>query len=657
MARDLYKDINWTATEIETLKGICNSSSTASEKLRLINSEIFAPHNIELHYYGKRIQTTLTKPIQYETTRLSNIKYENNQLIIVNSVVITEIKDITTGQFLTASGCELSFIKLNDANMNNVGFKINGENKKTIFTFNKRISYADEQVRMALSERDNAVYSLTIDDLYKINGKNLNKTGFLKYPIHEQTTKYEQTSPYVIYQDNANTNNLKFVGFPEYKINEGKTKENIILNGYCDVKISPRQVDQYNLPYTIAGHKNNKELNLINYCLPLFNNFDNPLYDNLQIKYENNILYLKTPWENGKYKIGKINFNPETEKLICYQLAPITTEPITADRTEDQYQIPWIKNIITNIECIDNKQTFKSFIAYHVSNSVFCLNENWNINCDFQYNTQQVFFRSLTPNNNYATLNNVSDSLLDSKEWHFLISYSDLTKTTTVDHTWSYDPNGTNNSLGYGLFKIDGQSYTSYDLNSKDKWDNLTQNGYVSTYQYGSSDFGYILRGYKASITFKIQNFPNFRGKYVSFSTDGIYDINNHTRTGGTEGNFTGTHWYGTNNDNKNYGVDKDNAIKYGFIESGTDFNGQSLLLKHNLLRVKNRGLIYRQGGNQPQVKNYNWTIQNGIPSRVVGFSRYADISIDKNSSLGLYALWLQTDDTTKQITWKEYSE
>ena len=121
MARDLYKDINWTATEIETLKGICNSSSTASEKLRLINSEIFAPHNIELHYYGKRIQTTLTKPIQYETTRLSNIKYENNQLIIVNSVVITEIKDITTGQFLTASGCELSFIKLNDANMNNVG--------------------------------------------------------------------------------------------------------------------------------------------------------------------------------------------------------------------------------------------------------------------------------------------------------------------------------------------------------------------------------------------------------------------------------------------------------------------------------------------------------------------------------------------------------
>lgn len=655
MARDLYRDINWTAKEISRLKEICNSSSTANEKLGLINTDILNPHNIELNYYGKQIQTTLTKPIKHKITHLNDIKYENNQFIIVNSIVTTEIKDIS-GQFLIASGCELSFTKINDANMNNVGFKMNGEAKKTFFTFNKTITYADERVRIALSERDNAVYSLTIDDLYKINGENLNKTGFLKYPIYDQTPSYEQTSPYITYKDNANTDNLKFVGFPEYKINEGKTEENIILNGYCDVKISQGRVNQYNLPYTIADYKNNKELNLVNYCLPLFNNFDNPLYDNLQIKYENNTLYLKTPWENGKYKIGKISFNPENERLICYQLASITTEPITASGVEDHYQIPWIKNITTNINCVDDKQTFKNFIAYGTSSSVFCLNEDWNINCNFQYNTQQVFFINLVPDNNYATLSNISSSLLDSKEWKFLISYTNLTKTIVVNHTWSYDHNGTSGNLGYGLFKIDNQSYTSYDLNNKEKWNNLTQNGYVSTYQYGASDFGYILRGYKASITFKIQNFPNFRGKYVSFSTNGIYDINNHTRIGGTEDNLIGTHWYNTV-DGKNYGVDKDNAIKYGFIESGTDFNGQSLLLTHNLLRVKNRGLIYRQGDSQPQVKNYNWTFQNGNWSRTVGFSRYVDISIRENSSLGLYALWLQTDDTTKQITWTEYSE
>lgn len=210
-------------------------------------------------------------------------------------MIITEIKDVITGQFLTASGCKLSFTKINDTNMNNVGFKINGEVKKTFFTFNKTITYADERVRIALSERDNAVYSLTIDDLYKINGENLNKTGFLKYPIHDQTPNYVSTSPYIVYNDSTNTDNLKFVGFPEYKISEGKTTESIILNGYCDVKISQGQVNQYNLPYTIANYKNNKELNLVNYCLPLFNNFDNPLYDNLQIKYEDNILYLKTP--------------------------------------------------------------------------------------------------------------------------------------------------------------------------------------------------------------------------------------------------------------------------------------------------------------------------------------------------------------------------
>lgn len=630
MARDSYRDEYFTSSEIRWL------ARQTSLSINLLNQNIFNNHNLKLIY-----NTTVVFP-----PPKVNITYsaEEGLLTIDNS----------------ANNFSIGFELLDPSSepANRIGFKTTVYNdKKTYYNFSSLYPFVDKTFNMVIAFAHNLCFLTPIDNLYKINGENLNKTGFLKYPIHDQTPNYVSISPYVIYNDSANTDNLKFVGFPEYKINKGKTKEDIILNGYCDVKISQKPVDQYNLPYTIANYKNNKELNLVNYCLPLFNNFDNPLYDNLQIKYEDNILYLKTPWENGKYKIGKISFNPETEKLICYQLAPITTEPITADRVEDQYQIPWIKNITTNIKCIDDKQTFKSFIAYHVSSSVFCLNENWNINCDFQYNIQQVFFRNLTPNNTYNTLNNISDSLLDSKEWQFLISYSNLTKTTTVDHTWSYDPNGTNNSLDYGLFKIDGQSYTSYDLNHKDKWDNLTQNGYVSTYQYGSSNFGYILRGYKASITFKIQNFPNFRGKYISFSTVGIYDINNHTRTGGTESNFTGTHWYGTNNDHKNYGVDKDSAIKYGFIESGTNFNGQSLLLKHNLLRVKNRGLIYRQGGSQPQVKNYNWTIQNGISSTVVGFSRYVDISIDKNSSLGLYALWLQTDDTSKQIIWKEYFE
>lgn len=630
MARDSYRDEYFTRSEIDWL------SHQTSLSIKLLNQYIFNNHNLKLIY-----STTVVFP-----PPIVNITYsaEKGLLTFDNSAHNFSI------------GFEL--LDPNSEPANRIGFKTTiYDDKKTYYNFSSLYSFVDKTFNMVIAFRYNLCFLTPIDDLYKINGENLNKTGFLKYPVHDQTPNYEQTSSYVIYKDNANTDNLKFIGFPEYKINEGKTKENIIVNGYCDVKISHKQENQYNLPYIIADYKNNKELNLVNYCLPLFNNFDNPLYDNLQIKYEDNILYLKTPWENGKYKIGKISFNPETEKLICYQLAPITTEPTIANGVEDQYQVPWIKNITTNIKCIDDKQTFKHFVAYGTSSSVFCLNENWNINCDFQYDIQKVFFRSLVPNNNYTTVNDISSSLLNSKEWEFLISYTDLIKTTTVNHTWSYDHNGTNNNLSYGLFKIDNQSYTSYDLNNKEKWDNLTQNGYISAYQYGSTDFGYILRGYKASITFKIQNFPNFRGKYISFSTDGIYDINNHTRTGGTKGNFTGTHWYDTNNDNQNYGVDKDNAIKYGFIESGTDFNGQSLLLKHNLLRVKNRGLIYRQGNSTPQVKNCNWTVQNGHQTTVVGFSRYVDISIDKNSSLGLYALWLQTDDTTKQITWTEYSE
>ena len=622
MARDSYRDEYFTSSEIRWL------ARQTSLSINLLNQNIFNNHNLKLIY-----NTTVVFP-----PPKVNITYsaEEGLLTIDNS----------------ANNFSIGFELLDPSSepANRIGFKTTVYNdKKTYYNFSSLYPFVDKTFNMVIAFAHNLCFLTPIDNLYKINGENLNKTGFLKYPIHDQTPNYVSTSPYVVYNDSANTDNLKFVGFPEYKINKGKIKEDIILNGYCDVKISQGQVNQYNLPYNIAGHKNNKELNLVNYCLPLFNNFDNPLYDNLQIKYENDTLYLKTPSENGKYKIGTISFNPETERLICYRLSPITTEPITADRAEDEYRIPWIKDIITNINCKDEKQTFKNFIAYNVSNSVFCLNENWNINCDFHYNTQRVVFASLMPDNSYTTLGNISSSFLDSEEWNFLISYTNLTKTIVVDHTWSYDHNGTSSSLGYGLFKIDNHSYDVSDFRKGGTWDNLTQNGYMSTYQYGSSDFGYILRGYKASITFKIQNFPTFRGKYINFSTNGIYDINNHTY-------IEGTHWYGTTDD-KNYGVDKDNAIKYGFIESGSDFNGQSLLLTHNLLRVKNRGLIYRQGGNQPKVKNHNWTFYNGNRRITVGFSRYVDISIDKNSSLGLYALWLQTDDTTKQITWREYLE
>lgn len=292
MARDLYKDINWTATEIETLKGICNSSSIAGEKLRLINSKIFAPHNIELHYYGKRIQTTLTKPIQYETTRLSNIKYENNQLIIVNSVVITEIKDIITGQFLTASGCELSFIKLNDANMNNVGFKMNGENKKTIFTFNKKISYTDEQVRMALSEKDNAVYLYKIDDLYKVKGENINKAGYLYFP---EISNGEVVTP--IAKDNNNgtityttkyssqyNGKYQFMGFKNFRIDE-----NTIINGLIGIDQNYSGVqNDYLSPINIAGRKNNSVFNMVDNYILLAENFDNNYMDSATICKKNN---------------------------------------------------------------------------------------------------------------------------------------------------------------------------------------------------------------------------------------------------------------------------------------------------------------------------------------------------------------------------------
>lgn len=311
MARDLYKDINWTATEIETLKGICNSSSTAGEKLRLINSEIFAPHNIELHYYGKRIQTTLTKPIQYETTRLSNIKYENNQLIIVNSVVITEIKDIITGQFLTASGCELSFIKLNDANMNNVGFKMNGENKKTIFTFNKKISYADEQVRMALSERDNAVYLCKIDDLYKVKGENINKAGYLYFPeisngeVITPTAKdnNDGTITYTTKYSSQYNGKYQFMGFKNFRIDE-----NTIINGLIGIDRNYSGVqNDYLSPINIAGRKNNSVFNMVDNYILLAENFDNNYMDSATICEKNNnyIIYYTKGSKQHKLTIPK----------------------------------------------------------------------------------------------------------------------------------------------------------------------------------------------------------------------------------------------------------------------------------------------------------------------------------------------------------------
>ena len=136
---------------------------------------------------------------------------------------------------------------------------------------------------------------------------------------------YEKTSPYLVYKDETNSGNLSFVGFPQYKIAEKQSNEEIVLNGYCDLTISQGQENQYNLPYNIADYKNNKELNLVNYCLPLFNNFDKVEYDKLQVRYDtsNRQLILTTPVIGGKYKIGKIAFNEENEKLICYQLPPI----------------------------------------------------------------------------------------------------------------------------------------------------------------------------------------------------------------------------------------------------------------------------------------------------------------------------------------------
>lgn len=661
MARDLYKDINWTATEIETLKGICNSSSTASEKLRLINSEIFAPHNIELHYYGKRIQTTLTKPIQYETTRLSNIKYENNQLIIVNSVVITEIKDITTGQFLTASGCELSFIKLNDANMNNVGFKINGENKKTIFTFNKKISYADEQVRMALSERDNAVYSLTIDDLYKINGKNLNKTGFLKYPVHDQTTTYEQTSPYVIYKDNANTNNLKFVGFPEYKINEGKAEENIILNGYCDVKFSQEQVDQYNLPYPIANYQNNKELNLVNYCLPLFNNFDNIEYDKLQIKYDttNKQLVFTTPMINGKYKIGKIAFDKDNEKLICYHLPPISVGTKMPNGKQDPKSCLWVQNLTSNLTY---KNEITDYYVYYYSSSVSSyigkLHENYQLQCNFSYNPTEAEFLEILVNEHADQEERINYWIFRYKQYlenyDYLIDYKTLSQSYIQQVNWDAQINGS------GLQPQCTYYYNGQTVNAQEayNWNNNQNEGATNFFEIGSRWY-HLLFDYKINISTTINNFPSFRGNYTPFSTAAAQNFINH--------NNIDTSCYNINykvNDFLIYNYCLTSEEKKSYFDNNHqgENNTQNIIYSNNFIRLNN---TQYHNANIIRLNNTDNTPQQQdivFPKRETDivhlrWYRYISMGMNTNSAIGLYALWLQTDDTTKQITWKEYSK
>lgn len=232
-------------------------------------------------------------------------------MIIVNSVVITEIKDITTGQFLTASGCELSFIKLNDANMNNVGFKINGENKKTIFTFNKKISYADEQVRMALSERDNAVYLCKIDDLYKVKGENINKAGYLYFPeisngeVITPTAKdnNDGTITYTTKYSSQYNGKYQFMGFKNFRIDE-----NTIINGLIGIDRNYSGVqNDYLSPINIAGRKNNSVFNMVDNYILLAENFDNNYMDSATICEKNNnyIIYYTKGSKQHKLTIPK----------------------------------------------------------------------------------------------------------------------------------------------------------------------------------------------------------------------------------------------------------------------------------------------------------------------------------------------------------------
>lgn len=614
MARDSYRDEYFTSSEIHWL------ARQTSLSINLLNQNIFNNHNLKLIY-----NTTVVFP-----PPKVNITYsaEKGLLTIDNS----------------ANNFSIGFELLDPSSesANRIGFKTTVYNdKKTYYNFSSLYPFVDKPFNMVIAFAHNLCFLTPIDDLYKINGENLNKTGFLKYPIHEQTPNYDSTSPYIVYQDSANTDNLKFVGFSEYKINEGKTNEDIILNGYCDVKISQGQVDQYNLPYAIANYKNNKELNLVNYCLPLFNNFDKAVYENLDIKYTNNTLFLKTIIINGKYKMAEIPFDPTKERIILYNLLPIGTEL-------DNYNIPWILTSNRNITCKDDIKTFKNTVA-HASASVFGLNENWKINCDFQYDPQEVSFKSITPSNEYQNIFRLPNVVLDNNDWNFLINYTTVKTSTNVDHTWSYDDNGTSGVLYYGIFKIDGKSYSSSDLDNNNIWNNVKQNGYVYKY-HDSSDDGYLILGYKASINFTIRNFPNFRGKYISFSQEGIYSIESSVSN-------ASTHWYDFHKIDEhynitNYGMDKFNAAQYGFINTSDNFNGQSLFIFNNLLRVKRSGLIYRQGNSTPESKNIHWDMG------IYRINRYVEISIPEDvNTHGLYALWLQTDDTSKQITWQEYSE
>ena len=634
MARDSYRDEYFTSSEIRWL------ARQTSLSINLLNQNIFNNHNLKLIY-----NTTVVFP-----PPKVNITYsaEKGLLTIDNS----------------ANNFSIGFELLDPSSesANRIGFKTTVYNdKKTYYNFSSLYPFVDKPFNMVIAFAHNLCFLTPIDDLYKINGENLNKTGFLKYPIHEQTPNYDSTSPYIVYQDSANTDNLKFVGFPEYKINEGKTEENIILNGYCDVKISQGQVDQYNLPYTIANYKNNKELNLVNYCLPLFNNFDNIEYDRLQIKYDtaNKQLVFTTPTINGKYKIGKIDFDKDHEKLICYHLPPISVDTKMPNGQQDPKSCLWVQNLQSNLT-YQNQITdyYKYYYSSTISSYIGKLHESYQLQCDFSYNPTEAEFLEILVNEHTDQEERISYWIFMYKQYlenyDYLINYKTLSQRYTQQVNWDAHTSGS------GLGPTMTFYYNNQEVSAQDayNWDNTKNEGATNFFEAGNKVYR-LLFDYTIDITTKINNFPSFRGNYISFSTIATHNFINH--------NNVNTSCYNINykvNDVfiYNYCLTAKEKQSYFNDNQQGENNTQNIIYSNNFIRLNNTNYhnanIVRLNNtdNMPQRQDIVFPKQE---SNIVHLRwyRYISMGMNTNSSLGLYALWLQTDDTSKQIVWTEYSE
>lgn len=176
--------------------------------------------------------------------------------------------------------------------MTQIGFKMNNEAKKTFFTFNQNIEYSNENVKIALSEKNNAVYAYKIDSLYKVKGKNINKAGYLYFPeINDGETivptSTDNNDGTITYQTNYSQQyggKYRFTGFKNFRI-----EENTIINGLIGMDQNYTGIqNDYLSPINIDGRKNNSMFNMVDNYILLAQNFDNTYMDSATIREEKN---------------------------------------------------------------------------------------------------------------------------------------------------------------------------------------------------------------------------------------------------------------------------------------------------------------------------------------------------------------------------------